>query len=305
MPISISDPPAARAKRLFCFGLGYSATALAERLMVEGWSVAGTCRDAAKAKALAARGIRAVGFAGGQADEALRAALAQSTHLVSSVPPDAEGDPVLRHYAAEIAAAPGLAWVGYLSTTGVYGDRKGGWVDEGSTLEPTGERGQRRVTAEAAWLALGSALGREQGLPAHIFRLAGIYGPGRSALDQARAGLAKRVATPGQVFSRIHVEDIAAALAASMARPNPGAVYNVCDDNPAPSEEVVAYACGLLGLPTPPLLPLEAAELSPMAASFYRDNKRVSNQRIKRELGIVLRYPDYRAGLKAILHAGG
>ena len=225
------------------------------------------------------------------------AALAGSTHLLSSVPPDAAGDPVLDLCGPAIAARRDLAWVGYLSTTGVYGDRDGGWVDETSALTPSGERGRRRVAAESGWL------GSVAALPVHIFRLAGIYGPGRSAFDSLRAGRAQRIDKPGQVFSRIHVEDIARTLRASMAEPNPGAVYNLCDDDPAPPADVIAYAAGLLGVAPPPLIPFAEAKLSEMARSFYDDNKRVRNDRIKRELGVQLAYPDYRAGLAAILKA--
>jgi nucleoside-diphosphate-sugar epimerase len=203
---------------------------------------------------------------------------------------DADG----REHAADLAALR-PAWVGYLSTTGVYGDRAGGWVDEASALTPAGERGRRRVAAEAGWRALG--------LPLHIFRLAGIYGPGRSALDSVRAGKAQRIDKPGQVFSRIHVDDIAAVLDASIARPYPGAIYNVCDDDPAPPQDVIAYACALLGRAPPPLVPFDQAALSPMARSFYGESKRVSNRRIKDELGVRLRFPDYRAGLDALAAA--
>ncbi|HVL20743.1 MAG TPA: SDR family NAD(P)-dependent oxidoreductase, partial [Amaricoccus sp.] len=188
-------------------------------------------------------------------------------------------------------------WVGYLSTTGVYGDRAGAWVDETAELGPVGERGRRRVAAEAAW--------RASGLPAHMFRLAGIYGPGRSVLDKLRAGTAQRVVRAGQVFSRIHVADVGATLSASLARPAPGAAYNVADDLPAPPGDVIAYGATLLGLPVPPEVPFERAELSPMARSFWDESKRVSNRRIREELGVALAYPDYHAGLRAILAAGG
>ncbi|HKW54409.1 MAG TPA: SDR family NAD(P)-dependent oxidoreductase, partial [Stellaceae bacterium] len=160
-----------------------------------------------------------------------------------------------------------------------------------------GERGRRRVAAEAQWLALE----RRHGLPVHVFRLAGIYGPGRNALDTVREGRARRIDKPGQVFSRIHVADIVATLRASMARPDPGAAYNVCDDDPAPPEAVIAHACALLGVAPPPLVPFDMAELTPMARSFYHDNKRVSNRRIKQELGVRLGYPSYRDGLRALL----
>ena len=275
---------------LYCLGLGYTALALARRLRAEGWQVGGTTQDAAKATALEAEGIAAT------TDPAAAAtAIGAATHLLASIPPDADGDPALRLWSDAIRHHPGLAWAGYLSTTGVYGDRDGGWVDEESKLEPTGERGRRRVEAEAAWAAL------SPGVPVHFFRLAGIYGPGRSALDTVRAGRAQRVVKPGQVFSRIHVDDIVQVLAASIARPRPGAVYNVCDDNPAPPDEVVAYACALLGLAPPPEIPFETASLSEMARSFYADNKRVANARIKTELGVRLTYPDYRAGLMALV----
>lgn len=274
---------------LLCFGLGYSARALARRLGAE-WRVSGTSRTG--------------GDGGARFDREHRlpvAAFVGITHILVSIPPDAAGDPVLAVHAAEIAALPGLVWLGYLSTTGVYGNRDGDWVDETADLRPSGERGARRVAAEAGWLALW----REHGVPVHVFRLAGIYGPGRSAFDALRAGTARRFDRPGQVFSRIHVDDLAAILAASMAQPRPGAVYNVCDDAPAAPAEVIVYAASLLGVPAPPLEPFDPARLSPMAQSFWADNKRVSNTLVKRELGIALRYPDFRAGLAAILTNGG
>jgi nucleoside-diphosphate-sugar epimerase len=286
------------APRLFCFGLGFSALALARRLRRRGWQIAGTCRSEDKRAALAGEGIAAFLFDRDRPLADATAALAGTTHLLASVPPDEAGDAVLRQHGAAIAALGGnVAWAGYLSTTGVYGDRGGAWVDEQAELRPSGERGRRRVAAEAAW----RALGRRHGVPVHLFRLAGIYGKGRSALDTVRRGEARRVEKPGQVFSRIHVEDIATVLEASMARPHPGAAYNVCDDDPAPPQEVIAFACELLGVTPPPLVPFAEAELSAMARSFYDDNKRVDNGRIKRELGIVLRYPDYRTGLRALL----
>ena len=280
---------------LFCFGLGYTAQVLARRLAAEGWIVVGTCRTEGKATALRATGFPVEVF---DRDHPLpREALDGVTHLLVSVPPDAAGDPVLTMHGEDIAAIKRLHWLGYLSTTGVYGNRGGGWVDETAALSPSGERGRRRVAAEAGWLDLW----RLRGVPVHIFRLAGIYGPGRSPFEALRAGTAKRIDKPGQVFSRIHVEDLAQVLAASINRTWPGAVYNVCDDDPTAPEAVVAHAATLLGMSAPPLVPFEAAELSPMARSFYDDNKRVSNRLIKSELGVTLRYPDYRAGLAAIL----
>jgi nucleoside-diphosphate-sugar epimerase len=278
--------------RLFCLGLGYTALALARRLRAEGWQIAGTCREPDKAAALQAAGIDAV-VTPADPDQLI----AEATHLLASVPPDADGDPALALWKPALVRHPGFAWAGYLSTTGVYGDRDGGWVDEATPLAPTGERGRRRARAEAAWSAL------LPGVPVHLFRLAGIYGPGRSALDTVRAGRAQRVVKPGQVFSRVHVDDIAQVLAASIARPRPGAIYNVCDDNPAPPDEVIAYACELLGVEPPPEVPFDQAALSDMARSFYADNKRVANGLIKAELGIRLAYPDYRAGLRALLGA--
>jgi nucleoside-diphosphate-sugar epimerase len=274
---------------LLCFGFGYSGRVLADRL--DGWRVTGTSRNPQEPDCVCF-----------DRDHPLvPAEFAGVSHILVSIPPDDIGDPVLAGHGDDIAAIPGLAWLGYLSTTGVYGDRAGAWVDETAELRPTGERGRRRVAAEAGWLDLW----RRRGVQVHIFRLAAIYGLGRSPFDALRAGAAKRIDKPGQVFSRIHVADLASVLIASIARPRPGAIYNVCDDEPASPEAVVAHAAGLLGLSAPPLVPFEAAGLSPMARSFYDDNKRVSNALIKSELGVRLRYPNYRAGLAAILAAGG
>ncbi len=280
-------------RRLFCFGLGYSGRALARRVLAQGWAVAGTGRSEAGLADLAALGVEVFRFDRTRPLDFGRA-LAGTTHLLTSVPPDEAGDAVLDIHGGALAAlAPPVAWAGYLSTTGVYGDTGGAWVDETAPVRPSGARQRRRAEAERAWLTLWS----EHRLPVHVFRLAGIYGPGRSALDQVRAGTARRIDQPGQVFSRIHVEDIAGVLLASMARPNPGTIYNVCDDRPAPAATVVAYASHLLEVTPPPLTPLAQAGLSPMAASFYRDNRRVRNDRIKQELGVVLRHPDFESGL--------
>lgn len=285
-------------RRLFVFGLGYTALVLARRLKAKGWRIAGTVQSEEKRAALAAEGIAAFVFDGNQPLAEAATALAGTTHLLQSIPPNADGDPVLRHHRQDLAALKDVRWVGYLSTTGVYGDRGGEWVDEKAGLHPSGPRGRARVEAEQGWLDLGRF-----GLAVHLFRLAGIYGPGRSALDTVREGRAKRIVKPGQVFSRIHVEDIATVLEASISKPNAGAAYNVCDDDPAPPQEVIAYACGLLGVPAPPEVPYEQAArgMSEMARSFYADNKRVTNHRIKTELGVRLAYPDYRVGLKALL----
>ena len=282
--------------KLFCFGLGYSALGLAAELLEEDWQVAGTCTGEEKQAALRAAGIDAHLF---RRDHPIAAAvLAGTTHLLSSIPPDDFGDPVVDTHAADIALhVPSLAWAAYLSTTGVYGDRAGGWVDESADQTPSGRRGVRRVRAEAAWFTLHT----ESSLPLHIFRIAGIYGPGRTAFDQLRAGAAHRIDKPGQVFSRIHVDDLVAVLRASMARPHPGRAYNVCDDEAAPPAVVVEHAARLLGVDPPPLIPFAEAKLSEMARSFYAENKRVRNDRIKQELGVRLRYPTYREGLAAVL----
>ena len=278
---------------LLSFGHGYSAQALARRLLPQGWRVIGTTRSDDKAARLLANGVEPRVWPGAD----LRPALDAATHVLVSAAPDADGDPVLRTLAPEIAArADRFQWVGYLSTTGVYGDHDGEWVTEDTPLNPATARGRARVEAEAAWGAI-------HGLPLHVFRLAGIYGPGRGPFAKVRDGTARRIIKAGQVFSRIHVEDIGAVLAASIARPNPGAVYNVCDDDPAPPQDVIGHAAELLGLPLPPAEDFETAELSPMARSFYAESKMVSNKRIKDELGVKLLYPDYRSGLKALLDA--
>lgn len=290
--------PGGSAPHLFCFGLGYSATALGQRLMREGWRVSGTCRSEEKARALVAEGMRVHLFDRGRPLCDAVEALSGVTDVLSSVPPDGTGDPVLDHHHDDLVAAKEVRWFGYLSTTGVYGDTGGAEVDETAALAPTTERSRRRVAAERRWLDL-----RERHrLPVHVFRLAGIYGPGRSALDQVRSGKARRIDKPGHRFSRIHVEDIARILRASMARPEPGAIYNVCDDEPAEPSAVVSYACHLLGVEPPPPVPFETAErdMSAMARTFWMDNRLVANGHVKEMLAVDLIYPDYRAGLNAI-----
>ena len=230
-------------RRLFCFGIGYSAGVLARRLMAAGWSVAGTCQGGERRDELIAQGIDAYLFDRDRPLADPAGALAGTTHLLCSVPPDAAGDPVLDLSGPTLATLGELQWAGYLSTTGVYGDTGGLPVDETAPLVPTSERSRRRVAAETAW----RSLGRDHGLPVHVFRLAGIYGPGRSVLDKVRDGSVQRIDKPGHAFGRIHVDDIAAVLMASMTKPDPGAVYNVCDDEPAPPAEVAGFACDLLG----------------------------------------------------------
>jgi nucleoside-diphosphate-sugar epimerase len=275
---------------LLSIGHGYSAQALARRLLPQGWQIIGTTRTEAGAKALRATGIDALVWP----ESDLSGALAKATHLLTSVAPG-DSDPVLQAIGPQIAGSP-LKWVGYLSTTAVYGHHNGDWVDETTPLAPTTARGAARVQAEADWTALG--------LPLHIFRLAGIYGPGRGPFEKVRDGSARRIHKAGQVFSRIHVDDIAHVLHAALLRPHPD-VYNVCDDDPASPEDILGLAAEMLGLPPPPIVPYEQAEMTPMARSFYAENKRVRNDRIKTVLGVTLDYPTYREGLAAILAAGG
>ena len=280
---------------LLCFGLGFSARVLAARLAARGWTISATSRTAAGAAAITAMGYRGWIFDGtAPLDDT---AFDGVTHIVDSAPPGPDGDPVIARSRPQLAARVGqIIWAAYLSTTGVYGDHAGRWVNEDTPLTPNTERGERRVEAEQQWLDLW----RETGFPIHLFRLAGIYGPGRNQLLSILDGSARRIIKPGQVFSRIHVEDIARVLEASMAHPHPGRAYNVCDDEACPPQDVIAYAATLLGRPVPPDIPFAAAELSPMARSFYADSKRVSNARIKAELGVTLAYPTYREGLAAL-----
>lgn len=274
---------------LLSLGHGYTASAIAARLLPLGWTVLGTCRDPARADALRAAGVEPLLW-----PSDLAAVLPRVTHILASAAPDAAGDPFLQ-MAGDALRAAHPAWVGYLSTTAVYGDHQGGWVDETTAVTPQSVRARQRVLAESQWL--------ETGLPVHVFRLAGIYGPGRGPFEKVRDGSARRIIKPGQVFSRIHVADIAATVLASIARPNPGAVYNVCDDDPAPPEDVLSYAAHLLGLPEPPAVAYDQAEMTPMARSFYAESKRVRNDRIKTELGVRLAFPDYRTGLKDLLNS--
>ena len=279
-------------KTLLTIGQGYTANALTRRLAPEGWQLFGTTRSAEKCAAIKAQGVTPLVWPEGD----ISAALEQATHLLISVSPNDNGDPFLVKYGSNLTQlAPNLEWVGYLSTTGVYGDHSGAWVTEDTPLTPSSRRGLMRVEAEEQW--------RGTGLPVHIFRLAGIYGPGRGPFKRLRDGTAQRIIKEGQVFSRTHVEDIAQVLLASINQPAPGTAYNVCDDMPAPPQDVLTHAAELLGMAPPPEVAFEEAELSPMARSFYGESKRVSNTRIKEDLGVSLLYPDYMTGLKAILAA--
>lgn len=282
---------------LLCFGLGYSAGYLAEQMFAQGWTVSCTTRtqDAAdQARSLGYRPIDIASFS-----DSLRVVLSTVTHLLVSAPPDREGDPLLLRHAADLAASANLTWVGYLSTIGVYGDHNGAWVDERTAPAPQTDRSRWRFEAENAWLALG----RSHSARVEIFRLPGIYGPGRSAIDSLRAGTARRIVKPGHVFNRIHVADIANTLAAAIAAAARHDIYNVADDEPASSEDVLLYAAKLLQVTPPPALPIASAELSPMAGSFYSECRRVSNRRIKKDLGVELAYPTFREGLQAIASA--
>jgi hypothetical protein len=277
---------------LLCLGFGYTARALAASLDPARWRVSATVRDKKQRAPDVSATLIPFADAG--------AAIANATHILISIPPDSQGDPTLRHHAEHFAEPKHLKWLGYLSTTGVYGDTGGRAVDETAALVPTADRSRRRIEAEFDWQDQATA----HGLPLHIFRLAGIYGPGRSTLDQVRAGTARRIIKPGHAFSRIHVDDIVAALTLSMKSPQQGAIYNLCDDAPVEQIDVVTYACELLGREPPPAIPFETAEadMSPMQRSFWDDNRRIDNAKAKTELGLVLKYPTYREGLAALLN---
>jgi nucleoside-diphosphate-sugar epimerase len=283
--------------RLFCFGLGYSAQVLGRQLAAQGWRISGTARSAEGARVLADAGFEALVFDGAAPSAAVRDALQNATHVLVSIPPDADGDPALRHHGRDLEASPSVKWIGYLSTIGVYGDHGGAWIDETTPATPTHERSRWRLAAEDAWRALGDRSGKR----VQVFRLPGIYGPGRSAIERVGEGSAQRIVKPGQVFNRVHVDDIAGALAAAIAGRGAHHIYNVTDDEPAPPQDVIAYAAELLHMPPPPEIPFDDAKLSPMAASFYAENKRVRNARMRNELAVTLKFPSYREGLQAIL----
>ena len=276
---------------LLSFGHGYSARELTKHLLPQGWRVIGTTRTSEKADELAASGVEPLIWP----DSDMSAAIEAADHILISAGPDEGGDPTLNLLRNQITQKSSkIRWAGYLSTTGVYGNFDGAWVDEMTPLNPTTKRGQLRKAAEDDWSSVA-------GLPLHIFRLAGIYGPRRGPFAKVRNGTARRVIKEGQVFSRIHVEDIAQILWASIQLPNPGAAYNMCDDDPAPPQDVIAYAANLLGMPVPPATAFEDADFTPMARSFYAENKKVRNDRIKTELGVELIHPTYREGLQSLL----
>ena len=290
-------PKATHSGNLFCFGLGFSCQALARRLISKGWLVSGTYRNNKLRESIKKLGISAYSYDGNQISSGIYDAIHKATHILISIPPQKSGDIVLKQFSSDIPNWKHLKWVGYISSTAVYGDTKGAWVDETSPLKPINSRGCQRVEAENTWIKLY----KKYDLPVIIFRCVGIYGPGRNLLVSVRQGRARNIKKPDLVFSRIHVEDLAQILEASMQCPQPGEIYNVSDDHPSPPSEAVEYAYSLLKIKYPPPIPYESAELTDMARSFYQTNKRVSNKKIKKELGISLQYPDYRIGLNALL----
>jgi len=280
--------------RLFVFGVGYSSKAIIGEVRGRFEWIGGTTRSAEKAATLKEMGVEPFLFDGESTGDGIGEALRTATHVLISIAPNETGDPVLRWHGGDVAATK-PAWTGYLSTVGVYGDHDGAWVDEETLCRPVSKRSVQRVAAEEAWLDFS----KQHGLPVQIFRLSGIYGPGRNGLEKLRAGTARRLVKPGQVFNRIHVADIAGAVGSAMEEPSTR-IFNVTDDEPAPPQDVVAFGAGLLGIEPPPEIPFETADLTPMARSFYGENKRVSNRRLKEELGYAFRYPNYRAALKAL-----
>lgn len=281
--------------KLFAFGLGYSAAAAARRMAPA--AVAGTTRAPEKAAALAAFADMRL-FDGKSAGDGLRRALSGTSHLLIAIAPAEEegaGDRVLGCLGGDIAALPELKSVVYLSSVGVYGDHGGAWVDEESPLRPASRRSRARLLAEAQW----RAFGERTGVPVAILRLGGIYGPGRNAFVALAAGRARRIVKPGQVFNRVHVDDIAAAVELAFAKVA-GGVFNIVDDAPAPAEDVVSYAAALMGVAPPPEEDFATADLTPMARRFYDENKRVSNARSREALGLAYAYCDYRAALAAM-----
>ncbi|AMJ62567.1 SDR family oxidoreductase [Bosea sp. PAMC 26642] len=283
--------------KLVILGLGYSAGFFARAALAKGWEVVGTVRSAERAGALSREGIPTLVFGGFAVSSRVAAAIAEADAVLVSIQPGEDGDPVLVALSSQLAAAPNLRWIGYLSTIGVYGDHGGAWIDESTQCRPGSARSRLRLATDEAWLAFGERAGKA----VQIFRLSGIYGPGRNAIVNLRAGMARRLVKPGQVFNRIHVDDIAGILLASLDRPRNGAVYNVTDDEPAPPQDVVAFAADLIDVEPPPEIPFDSAKLSPMAASFYGENKRVSNALVKRELGYEFSYPTYREALRALV----
>ncbi len=289
-----------KKQTLLVFGMGFAGKALGAQARDKGWRVIGTARNSEGCQGLRDDGFEALLFTGEQPGERVDETLLEVSHVLNSVPPGEQGDPVLTHHGPGLEQSPDLQWLGLLSTVGVYGEHHGGWIDEQTSPVPLAARSVLRLETEKAW----QAYGEKTGIKPHIFRLPGIYGPGRNQLETVRRGKARRLNKKGQVFNRVHVEDIAQVLLASMQRPEAGDLFNIVDDEPAPPQDVVAFACELLGIEPPPEVLFEEAELSPMARSFYGECKRVRNGRIKERLGIKLKYPTYREGLRALLKGG-
>ncbi len=288
-------------KSILFLGAGYTAKEMMRQLQhtpdFKDLVIYGTTRSGRNFENIKKAGGTPILYEGTGPSDALGPVLRSAPYILVSISPKEQGDLILQHHLQEIKANQNLSWVGYLSTVGVYGNHDGAWVSEDSQANPSSKRSQWRKLAEDQWLDLH----QQNGIPAHIFRLPGIYGPGRGPTNKLKKGTARRIEKKGQVFNRAHVEDIANILIASMSQPNPGAIYNVSDDEPAPPQDVLAYAAQCLGLDVPPLIPFEQAEMTQMAKSFYTDNKRISNKRIKEELGVSLKYPTYREGIKACL----
>lgn len=283
---------------LLCFGAGYSAKRISKNLLKKGWQVSGTCRTYESAKFLSAIGVEPLVFYRNEFTPELKSKIAQATHIIISIPPDSLGDPVLNVFKNELLCKTNpIQWIGYFSSTGVYGDHHGEWVDEQSKTKTVNEQGLQRLNAEREWLMLYKYFS----LPIHIFRIAGIYGPQRNPLDQARIGKAQRIFKEDFVFSRIHVDDIANAIECSIAKPNPGSIYNLADDEPAPYHEVVEYAYRLLNMKMPPLKPIEAADISSIQRLFFSESRKISNLKISKELKVIMKYPNFRKGLLSLL----
>jgi len=294
---SLSCSPTQSKKTLLCFGYGYVAETLSETLRLKDWTIIGTTTDSDKAEEMRQNGIKPIIFDHNHPISAPFETLKDITHILISIPPNERGDLVYDLHREDIVDMKNLEWMGYLSTTGIYGNRDGTWVSETSEPAPTSRRGSLRHMAEKQWQSL------EDECPLHIFRLSGIYGPGRSALNSVRNYEPKRIDKPGHAFNRIHIADIVQTLVASINQPKPSEVYNLADDAPVPSHEVIAYACTILGVNVPPLTSFEDADLAPIVKSFYKDNKRVRNSKIKSDLGVKLFYPNYKTGLDACYEA--
>lgn len=288
---------------LLIFGMGYSARVFAKRMIDRGWRVSGTARSRSGRAKIADLDATALHFDSDEAaiSDALKSAIAAASHVLISAGPDATGDPVLKRARDALAVSDNIRWIGYLSTVGVYGDHDGAWVDETSECRPVSKRSLYRVKAEREWLEFA----QETDKKIQLFRLGGIYGPGSNPLEKLRAGRSRRIDKPGQVFSRIHVEDIANTLEAAVTRKSDHVVFNVVDNEPAPPQDVIAYGAKLLGMEPPPLVAFDDADMTDMARSFYGENKRVSNARLREDLRVTLSYPTYREGLKALVGTVG